>query len=367
MPSPRPVAGKPLVVYMGDDSRGEYIYKFVSNAQLGRRPTPARATAWPRATSTWTTASCTWPSSTPTAPAAGSSSRIANAAIAGYATYAFADQADVLVNARLAADAVGATKMDRPEWGARATRSPARSTITLTNNSNRRLDRHRQPAASTPPTRAPTRDTYDGSARHARATSTATSSAWREDGGEPAATSFTWDVYLFGAAVRRRRRRQRQPLRPDRRQRLLQPRRPVVQPEHTGLCWIQTDDGAYTDVTNCMMLAARARPGGRRRRKTTLSYAEPTAAPIRPSPPTSASQPAADTLRRFLVGPKGCEITGITETPDGKALFVNIQHPGETTRAANIGRPGQVPEPLARQRRLRRRWRDGPAAFGHRS
>ena len=24
----------------------------------------------------------------------------------------------------------------------------------------------------------------------------------------------------------------------------------------TGICWIQTDDGAYTDVTNCMMLAA---------------------------------------------------------------------------------------------------------------
>jgi secreted PhoX family phosphatase len=27
-----PVAGKPLAVYMGDDSRGEYIYKFVTAA-----------------------------------------------------------------------------------------------------------------------------------------------------------------------------------------------------------------------------------------------------------------------------------------------------------------------------------------------
>ncbi|HEV8312903.1 MAG TPA: alkaline phosphatase PhoX, partial [Burkholderiaceae bacterium] len=29
---------------------------------------------------------------------------------------------------------------------------------------------------------------------------------------------------------------------------------------------------------------------------------------------------------------KECEITGLTETPDGKALFVNIQHPGEDTK-----------------------------------
>jgi secreted PhoX family phosphatase len=44
-------------------------------------------------------------------------------------------------------------------------------------------------------------------------------------------------------------------------------------------------------------------------------------------------------LRRFLVGPKDCEITGITETPDGRTLFVNIQHPGEETPAASIGDP----------------------------
>ena len=46
-----------------------------------------------------------------------------------------------------------------------------------------------------------------------------------------------------------------------------------------------------------------------------------------------------DTLKRFLVGPAACEITGLAETPDGKALFVNIQHPGETTAMANIADP----------------------------
>ena len=39
------------------------------------------------------------------------------------------------------------------------------------------------------------------------------------------------------------------------------------------------------------------------------------------------------------MGPKDCEITGCTETPDGKALFVNIQHPGETITSANIADP----------------------------
>lgn len=44
-------------------------------------------------------------------------------------------------------------------------------------------------------------------------------------------------------------------------------------------------------------------------------------------------------LKRFLVGPVQCEITGLAETPDGKALFVNIQHPGEDTPAANLASP----------------------------
>ena len=52
-------------------------------------------------------------------------------------------------------------------------------------------------------------------------------------------------------------------------------------------------------------------------------------------------KPTADTLRRFLVGPKDCEITGVTETPDGKALFVNIQHPGESIAAADVTDPSR--------------------------
>jgi len=39
---------------------------------------------------------------------------------------------------------------------------------------------------------------------------------------------------------------------------------------------------------------------------------------------------ASGEMRRFLVGPVNCEVTGATWTPDGRTVFVNIQHPGET-------------------------------------
>ncbi len=35
-------------------------------------------------------------------------------------------------------------------------------------------------------------------------------------------------------------------------------------------------------------------------------------------------------LKRFFVGPVGCEVTGVDMTPDNRTMFVNIQHPGGT-------------------------------------
>ena len=53
------------------------------------------------------------------------------------------------------------------------------------------------------------------------------------------------------------------------------------------------------------------------------------------------AKPTAATLRRFLVGPVDCEITGCAETPDGKTLFINVQHPGEAIAKADIGTPAK--------------------------
>ena len=46
-----------------------------------------------------------------------------------------------------------------------------------------------------------------------------------------------------------------------------------------------------------------------------------------------AADPTTGEIRRFLVGPRGCEITGVITTPDQRTMFVNVQHPGETSAA----------------------------------
>ena len=44
-----------------------------------------------------------------------------------------------------------------------------------------------------------------------------------------------------------------------------------------------------------------------------------------------AANPETGEVKRFLTGPRGCEITGVTMTPDQRTMFVNVQHPGEST------------------------------------
>jgi uncharacterized protein len=87
------------------------------------------------------------------------------------------DLADILVNTRLAADRVGATKMDRPEWGAVDPRT-GEVYFTLTNNTRRTEARgRRQPAG--------------------RRTSSATSSAGARTGTIRQPHGFTWDLFII--------------------------------------------------------------------------------------------------------------------------------------------------------------------------
>jgi len=64
--------------------------------------------------------------------------------------------------------------------------------------------------------------------------------------------------------------------------------------------------------------------------------------------PVNATNQAA--LRRFFVGPNGCEVTGITFTPDNKTMFVNIQHPDNwptTDKATDVTPTGTSVRPRA--------------------
>ena len=327
-----PAAGQPLAVYMGDDSRNEYIYKFVSTAlwaSADATPADRMATG-----DKYLDAGKLYVAKL-NADGSGQWIELAmsNPAIAAYTAYPFADLADIVINARLAADAVGATRMDRPEW---CSVNPANGEIyyTLTNNSNRAVE----PSGSSQlaPDGANPRAYADvkGTAVQ-RGNPNGHILRFKEGSGASAATAFTWDVYLFGAETGANGGLVNlSNLTAD--QDFSSPDGLAFSP-YTGICWIQTDDGAYTDVTNCMMLAAVPGTVGDGA-KTTLNY--PTVAGGTLAVDTFiGKKPTADTLKRFLVGPVGSEITGIAETPDGKAMFVNIQHPGETTTLANIGDP----------------------------
>ncbi|HVL75558.1 MAG TPA: PhoX family phosphatase [Noviherbaspirillum sp.] len=322
------VAGQPLAVYMGDDSRGEYMYKFVS--QVAWNPVDADP-ANRMATGDKYLDSGRLYVARFNADGSGEwiELNISNAQISGYANYTFTDQADVLVNARLAADAVGATRMDRPEW---CNVHPTTGEIyyTLTNNSQRTTAAgNNQVNAANP--RAYT--DIKGTSQTQNGNVNGHIIRIREGAAGNAATAFTWDVYLFGAeAGADPTRINLSGLTSD--QDFSSPDG-LVFSESTGICWIQTDDGAYTDVTNCMMLAALPGQVGDGA-PVTINYG----GGVTVTTPVGA-KPTQRTLKRFLVGPKGSEITGICESPDGRAIFVNIQHPGENTLQADIGDPGK--------------------------
>jgi len=321
-------AGKPLVWYSGDDARNEYIYKYVSDAKWD----PADAKKGIAAGDKYLDAGRLYAAKF-NADGSGEWLELKyGSPLLARGDYAFADQADVVINSRLAADAAGATKMDRPEWGAV---DPVTGMVymTLTNN-NAAL----RPLAATDAANPRHYNDPRTNGNAQRGNPNGHIIRWLEAGNDPAATRFRWDIYLFAA------RAGSDPATVN--LSALTDDNDLSSPDGlwfsaaTNICWIQTDDGAYTDVTNCMMLAALpGRVGDGKPVTVTNTDDKGAVREVR----TYVGAPPGDKLRRFLVGPVQCEITGVTESPDGRALFVNIQHPGESTRPADIGNPSAWP------------------------
>lgn len=329
----RVVVDQPVAAYMGDDARNEYIYKYVSDAlwraQDAKPAPPNLLTVGDRYLDSGKlyVAKFNADGSGQWLPLS-----LANPAVAaGAGGYTFDNQADVLVHARLAADAAGATRMDRPEW---AGINPANGEIyvTLTNNSRRvvQVTSSGRVAVDSANPRV-----YFDASSGVNGNPNGHILRMREGADGNGATSFTWDVYLFGAEA------DVTPAQYNLSN--LTGDQDFSSPDclafskATGLCWFHTDDGNFTSVTNCMLMASQAGAvgdGG----KVTLSYPLSTGGTLAIDTWVGRS-PAQDQLKRFLVGPKECEITGMAETPDGKTLFVNIQHPGEFTAGANVDTP----------------------------
>ena len=192
-------------------------------------------------------------------------------------------QAEIILNCPWAGDEVGATPMDRPEWTAV---DPATGLVyvTLTNNTNRT-------EANTPNPR--TNNKFGHIIR------------WQEGA---AATEFTWDFFVFGSPASGDSITNRSG---------LTARNEFASPDglafdSRGILWIQTDNGAdeVEESTNDQMLAVIPS------RLSNADSGEPVI--------DGSNQ---DQLRRFFVGPNGCEVTGLAFTGDNKNFFVNIQHP----------------------------------------
>ncbi|HVF06507.1 MAG TPA: PhoX family phosphatase [Frankiaceae bacterium] len=258
------------VVYGGDDENGEYLYKFVSAKPWrqmrarGRSPLDEGTLYVARfdASGSGTWLPLEWGTG-PLTPAGG-----------------WADQADVMIRTRQAADALGATKLDRPEWVAVHPHT-GHLFVTLTNGSN-----------GPDPANPRGNNVYGHIVRIAEARD---GNTW---------TEFGWDVFAFAGDPG---------YQPE--GRLVPAGQPLfgspdgIWADPDGRLWIQTDisnsaqnlaSRKYDRIGNNMMLAA---------------------------------DPATGEIRRFLTGPRGAEITGVVTTPDQETMFVNVQHPGEATTA----------------------------------
>jgi hypothetical protein len=270
---PATAADGRLVIYMGDDRAFEYIYKFVSRDRMNAGDRAANRELLDHGT--LYVAKFHEDGGGEWVPLVHGQGKL-------NADNGFADQAEVLIKTRLAADAVGATRMDRPEWIA-VHKSTKEVYCTLTNNANRGTPRVPGLSAANPRSN----NVFGHIIR------------WREAGGDPAAMRFRWDVFVYAGDPEHPEEEKRGNIKGD----------AFGSPDglwfdDSGLLWIQTDvststlnKGHYERIGNNQMLCADIRTGE---------------------------------IRRFLTGPRGCEVTGVIMTPDARTMFVNIQHPGES-------------------------------------
>ena len=264
------------VVYSGEDSRFEYIYKFVSRdaiAPASKGLTQAQANRGLLDHGTLYVARFDADGSGRWLPLVHGQGPLT-------AANGFADQGEVLIKTRQASDLLGATRMDRPEWIA-IDQNAREVYCTLTNNSDRG-------AAGKPGVDAANPRANNVMGQIIR---------WKEDA-DFSGTTMHWDHLMLAGDPANARPEARGNINGD-----IFACPDGLYVDARGVLWIETDmhasqmyKGELARIGNNQMLACDRATGE---------------------------------VRRFLTGPTNCEITGATQTPDGTTMFINIQHPGE--------------------------------------
>jgi len=269
------------VVYMGDDERGEFIYRFISRDRIDHKDPKANRDLLDHGT--LYVARFDDGDKNPDLPRGqGQWVELSHGKNGVDTASGFANQGDVLIHARLAGSVVNATRMDRPEW---IVVSPKDGQVycTLTNNAKRGEDG--QPVGGPNPRE---KNVYGQILR------------WKTRNGDHGADTFDWDLFVVAGNPTVH------ASQPKGGSANITPQNMFNSPDGMGFddagrLWILTDGdysnaGDFAGMGNNQMLCA---------------------------------DPASGEIRRFMVGPVGCEVTGISFSPDHKTLFVGIQHPGE--------------------------------------
>lgn len=259
-----------IVVYLGDDERGEYLYKYVSdgvfaaggdNSKLLEEGQLYVAKFNDDGTGMWLPLT---PEST-----------------------GMADRAEICIHTRQAASAAGGTTMDRPEWVA-ANPHKAEAYCALTNNKNRGVKPNKGGDAT--PVGGPNPREKNKYGQVVR---------WAPENADHSADKFSWNLFVMAGnpTVHQDDRAGSGNVNADN----MFNSPDGLGFDTRGLLWIQTDGkysntGDFAGQGNNQMLIA---------------------------------DPETGEIRRFLVGPKECEVTGITWSADKRTVFVGIQHPGE--------------------------------------